>query len=46
MGKTAIWAILCSYPVSLFNNFEKQREKLASSFVMSSQHCIGGEEDF
>ena len=28
------------------NNFEKQRAKLASSYVMGSQHCIGRREGF
>ena len=46
MRKTTIWTISCSYPLSPINNVEKQRGKLASSHVMGSQHCIGGEEDF
>ena len=46
MGKTAIWAILCSYPLPTLNNVEKQQAKFASSYVMSSQNCIGGEGDF
>ena len=46
MGKTAIWAISCSYPLFPVNNVEKQRAKLAPNNVMGSQHCIGGEEDF
>ena len=40
MGKTAIWTILCLSPL---NNVEEQWAKLASSNVMSSQHCIRGE---
>ena len=46
MGKAAIWAISFSYPLPPINNVEKQRANLASSYVMGSQHCIGGEEDF
>ena len=46
MGKTAIWAISCFYPLPPFNNVEKQREKVASNYVMGLQHCIGGEGDF
>ena len=46
MGKTAIWAISCSYPLPPLNNVEKQRGKFASSYVMGSQHCIGREGDF
>ena len=46
MGKTAIWAILCSTPLPSLNNAEKQQAKLASSYVIGSQHCIEGEEDF
>ena len=46
MTKTAIWAISCFYPLSPFNNVEKQGAKVASSYVMGSQHCIGGEGDF
>ena len=41
MGKTAIWATSCFYPLPPLNNVEKQRAKLASSYVMGSQHCIG-----
>ena len=46
MTKTAIWAISRFYPLSPFNNVEKQGAKVASSYVMGSQHCIGGEGDF
>ena len=46
MGKTAIWAISCFYSLTPLNNDEKQRAKFASSYVMGSQHCIGGEGDF
>ena len=46
MGKTAIWAISCSYPLPPLNNVEKQQAKLESSSVMGSQYCIGGEGDF
>ena len=31
MGKTAVWAVSCLYPLPLPNNVEKQRAKLASS---------------
>ena len=41
IGKTAIWAISCFYPLPPLSNVEKQRAKLASSYVMDSQHCIG-----
>ena len=46
MGKTAIWAISCFYPLPTLNNVEKQQAKLAPSHVMGSQHCIGGKGDF
>ena len=46
MAKTAIRAILCFYSLSPLNNVEEQWEKLASSYVMGSQHCIGGEGGF
>ena len=46
MGETAIWAISCSYPLLPLNNVGKQREKLASNYVMGSQQCIRGEGDF
>ena len=46
MGKTAIWTILCFSPVPPLNNVEEQWAKLSSSNVISSQHCIGGEEGF
>ena len=46
MRNTAIWAISCSYSLPPLNNVEKQRAKLASSHVIGSQHCIGGEGDF
>ena len=46
MGKTALWAISCFYPLPPLNNVEKERAKLASSYVMGLQHCIGGEGDF
>ena len=46
MGKTAIWVISCFYPLPPLNNVKKQRAKLASSYVMGSLHCIGGEGDF
>ena len=46
MGKTAIWAISCFFPLPPLNNVEKQTAKLAPSYVMGSQHCIGGEGDF
>ena len=41
MGKTAIWAISYFYPLPAFNNVEKQGAKVALSYVMGSQHCIG-----
>ena len=46
MGKTATWASSYSYPLPSFNNVEKKRAKHASSYVMGSHHCIGGEKDF
>ena len=46
MGKTAIWTILCFSPLPPLNNVEEQWAKLASSNVMGSQHCIGGEGEF
>ena len=46
MGKTASWEILCFYPLPPLNNVEKQQAKLASTYVLGSQHCIGGEGDF
>ena len=46
MRKTAIWAILCFYPLPPLNNVEKQQAKLASSFVMGSQQFIGGKANF
>ena len=46
MGKTAIWTILCFSLLPSLNNVEEQWEKLVSSNVFSSQHCIGGEGPF
>ena len=46
MGKTAIWTIVCSSLLAPLNNVEEQRAKLASSNVIGSQHCIGGEGEF
>ena len=46
MAKTAIWALSCFYSLPPLNNVEKQRAKLASNYVMDSQHCIGGEGGF
>ena len=46
MGKTAIWTISCFYLLPPLNNVEKQRAKLASSYVMGSQDCIGRKGDF
>ena len=46
MRKTAIWAISCLYPLPPLNNVEEQQAKVASSCVMDSQRCIGGEGDF
>ena len=44
--KIAILAISCFYPLPPLNNVEKQRAKLASTYVMGLQHCIGGQRDF
>ena len=46
MGKTAIWVILCFYLLLPLNNVEKQLAKVASSYVMGSQHSIRGEGEF
>ena len=46
MGKTAIWTILCFFPLPPLNDLEEQSEKLASSNAIGSQHCIGGEGEF
>ena len=46
MGKTAVTTISCSYPLPPLNKVEKQRAKLASSYVMGSRHFIEGEGDF
>ena len=46
MGKTAIWAISCFYPLPPLNSVEKQLAKFASSYVMGPQHWIGVEGDF
>ena len=46
LGKTAILAISCLYPLPSLNNVEKQQAKFAWSYVMGWQHCIGGEGDF
>ena len=46
MGKTAIWKILCFYPLPPLNNVEIQRAKRVSSYIMGSQHCNGGEGGF
>ena len=46
MGKTAIWAISCFYPLPPLNNVEKQWGKFSSSYAMGSHHCIGREGDF
>ena len=46
MGKTAIWTILSFSPLPPLKNVEEQWAKLASSNVMGSQHCIGGEREF
>ena len=43
MGKTAFWITSCFYPHPPLNKVEKQWEKLASSYVMGSQHCIRAE---
>ena len=36
MGKTAIWRILCFYPLPPLNNVEKQGAKLASSYFLNT----------
>ena len=46
MGKTTIGTISYFYPLPPLNNVEKQRTKLVSSYVMSSQHCIRGRGRF
>ena len=46
MGKTAISAISSFYSLPRVNNVKKQRAQFAPSYVMGSQHCIGGEGDF
>ena len=46
MGKADIWVISCFYSLPPLNNVEKTRVKLASSYVVRSQHCIEGEQDF
>ena len=46
MGQTAIWTILCFYPLPPLNSVEKQLAKVASSYVIGSQNCIGGEGEF
>ena len=46
MGKTASWAISCFYLLPPLNNVEKQQAKFPLSYVMGSQHCVGGEGDF
>ena len=46
MGKTAIWTIVFSSLLAPLNNVEEQRAKLASSNVIGSQHCVGGEGEF
>ena len=46
MGKTAIWTILCLSTLPPLNNVEEEWAKLASSNVMGSQHCTGGEGEF
>ena len=43
MGKIAISAILCFSPLPPLNNVDKQLAKLASSYNMGLQHCVGGE---
>ena len=44
--KAAISTILCFCPLPRPNNVEKQLAKLASSYVVGLQHCIGGEGGF
>ena len=43
MGKSTIWTIMCFSPLPFLKNVEEQREKLGSSNVIGSQHCIGSE---
>ena len=45
MGKTSIWSTSFFYPLPPLSNVEKQRAKLASSYGMGSQHCIGEERE-
>ena len=35
-----------SIPLPLLNNVEKQRAKVASSYVMGFRYCVGGEGEF
>ena len=44
MGKAFIWTISRFWALPSFNIVEKQWAKLASRYVMGSQHCIGGRE--
>ena len=46
MEETAIWTILCFYPVPPLNNVEKQWSKVASGYVMGSQHWKGKRGNF
>ena len=41
-----MWTTLCFSPLPPLNNVEQQGAKLASSNVIGSQHCIGGEGEF
>ena len=40
------WIILCVYSLPRLNIAEKQLAKVASSYVMGSQHCKGEEGGF
>ena len=46
MAKTATLIILCLYPLPSLNNVKKRLAKVASSYVMALQHCIGEEDEF
>ena len=46
MGETAIWTISWFYPLPPLNTVERQRAKIALSYVIGWQHCIRGEGGF
>ena len=43
MGKLLFGQFCISTPFPPLNNVEKQWAKLALSYVMGTQHCVGGE---